>query len=92
MKCPKCNAGRIRVLISLVCCCGHHQLFCDQCFSQFVVSCGSPLGVSKLPPEYPMTEKVIVVAAYAFRQILNNSPKKCPLLEDFKLSLAGKSS
>lgn len=95
MECSKCNNGRIHVVTLFSCNCGHHMLFCDKCFSSFIVPCGAPNDASALPPEHPIEEYFVgesqEIFAEACRGMFAESPEECPLLEDFKLSLSSRS-
>jgi transposase-like protein len=56
MDCPKCGAGKIRVVTPIACSCGHHPLVCDACTQHFAVPCGDLYEAPGLPPEVPIHE------------------------------------
>jgi hypothetical protein len=52
MDCPKCQKGKIRVVVIIACGCGNHPFVCDACAQQFRVPCGG----EPLPPEATLSE------------------------------------
>jgi len=88
MECPECKKGKIRVIIGLICSCGHNMLGCDniECNSMFAVDCGAPFDGSKLPPEYPVKLEGVKDLNEMTHKMIADSP----LLEDFKAELAKK--